>query len=384
MIERKRFTIGVLVSGILDEFTKCVCEGVLQKAKNMDVNVVIFPGKFLYRDLSDNRELMFEYQYNTVFSYAKKENVDALIVNAGTIGCFTSEKNVRKMLESYADIPCVLVASKMEGYPSVVFDNYQGIKEGLEYLIENIGCRRFGMIGGNVENADAKERKQTFINVLAEHNIPFEDKMYVEGDLSRRCKKEIRKLLDDNPRLEAIFCVNDETAMGLYEELRIRGIQPGREISVFGYDDTIVAAKASPSLSSVRADSSKLGAKAVEMAVSMIRGKEVKTKVMPTRFVKRDSIFRTKDEDDLKLRTDKTLESSFEEIYYRFLHEDMKEEMARLRGCYDRLNRTLLDNFLNPNAGLDEYVDIVLSIDDFLEAGGVKYADMDNLLTNFE
>ena len=74
--KEKRFTIGVLVSGIMDEVTKCVCNGVLQKAKQADVNVVIFPGKYLERDLSDNRELMYEYQHNTIFSYATKENVD--------------------------------------------------------------------------------------------------------------------------------------------------------------------------------------------------------------------------------------------------------------------------------------------------------------------
>ena len=85
----RRYTIGVLVSGILDEFTKYVCKGVLQEAKACDVNVVIFPGKYLNRDLMGNMELMYEYQHNTVFSYAKKENIDALIVAAGSIGCFT-------------------------------------------------------------------------------------------------------------------------------------------------------------------------------------------------------------------------------------------------------------------------------------------------------
>lgn len=54
--------------------------------------MVIFPGKYWDRDLSDNRELMYEYQYNTAFSYARKENVDALIISAGSIGCFASKK----------------------------------------------------------------------------------------------------------------------------------------------------------------------------------------------------------------------------------------------------------------------------------------------------
>ena len=104
----KRVTIGVLVSGILDEFTKYVCKGVLEAARAADVNVVIVPGKYIDRDLSGQAELMYEYQYNTVFSYIKKENIDALVCTAGSIGCFSSKKMIRELLAQYAGIPCVL------------------------------------------------------------------------------------------------------------------------------------------------------------------------------------------------------------------------------------------------------------------------------------
>ena len=77
--KRKRVTIGVLVSGIMDVFTESVCKGIRQATRTLDINVVVMPGKYLDRDLRENRELMYEYQYNTVFSYAGKENVDAII-----------------------------------------------------------------------------------------------------------------------------------------------------------------------------------------------------------------------------------------------------------------------------------------------------------------
>ena len=268
MVEgKKRLTVGVLVSGITDDITKYVCRGVIQKARAADVNVVIFPGKYWDRDLSDNRELMYEYQYNTAFSYARKENVDALIISAGSIGCFASKKSMEAMLKQYEGIPSVLVASKMDGYISVGFDNYLGIREGLEYLIEECGCRHFGMIGGSMENSDAFERKQAFEEVLASHGIEVTEKMYVEGDLSRRSVAAYRRLLDENPELDAVFCVNDDTAFGLYEELQRRGLQAGKDIFVIGYDDTLAATKANPTLSSVRADASKLGEVALKMAV---------------------------------------------------------------------------------------------------------------------
>lgn len=380
--KEKRFTIGVLVSGIMDEVTKCVCNGVLQKAKQADVNVVIFPGKYLERDLSDNRELMYEYQHNTIFSYATKENVDALIIMAGSIGCFTSKKVMKHFLKQYQGIPCILVAEKIKGYVSVGFDNYQGIKEGLEHLIEKAGCQKFGMIGGNSENTDSCERKRAFVETLEKHGIEVTDKMYVEGDSSRRCVEAYRKLLDDNPDIEAIFCVNDETALGLYEEMQRRGIHPGRDVCILGYDDTIMAAKMEPALSSVRADSRKLGEEAMRMAIQILQGETVESCVIPTRFIKRGSICRTREEERRSNRA-KDFNVSFKDIFYRYCHEEMREQMEKLRASYWKLMESLSVKG-DGEDNLEAYMEIMQCLDEFINAGGVEYADMDNLLNNFE
>ena len=64
-------TLGILVSGIMDEYTKSICHGVVRQSQEFNMNTIIFPGKYIERDLSDNPELMYEYQFNTVFSYAR-------------------------------------------------------------------------------------------------------------------------------------------------------------------------------------------------------------------------------------------------------------------------------------------------------------------------
>lgn len=380
---KKRFTIGVMVSGIMDEFTQYICKGALREAKAADVDVIVFPGKYWERDLSDNRELMYEYQYNTIFSYA--ERVDALIIAAGSIGCFASKEGMEALLSKYTGIPCVLIAAKMEGYTSVYFDNYQGIKEGLEYLIEKRNCTKFGMIGGSLENTDAYERKQTFIEVLKAHGIKFAEKMYVEGDFSRRGTNACRKLLDDNPGIEAIFCVNDDTALGLYEELKRRGLQAGRDISVLGFDDTVAAAKAIPSLSSVRADSARLGAEALRMAIQMVQGEKIASKVLSTQFVLRDSFSRNDTEQKgERLQHAKDYAERFEEIYYRYCHEETKDEMGRLGAAFGRMLETLDENAEICFSSSQGYMEIMLCADEFLNLGGVEYADIDKLMLTLE
>lgn len=380
--EKKRLTIGVFVSGIMDDNTRDVCRGVLQEARAADVNIVVFPGKYWERDLTENRELMYEYQHNTIFSYATKENVDALIISAGSIGCFASQKSMEAMLRQYEGIPMVLVASKIEGYVNVGFDNYQGIREGLEYLIKDCGCRHFGMIGGSLENSDAYERRQAFEKVLAEHNIAFTEKMYTEGNYSRRSTDAYRRLLDENPDLDAIFCVNDDTALGLYEELNRRGLRAGKDISVLGYDDTLAATKAVPTLSSVRADASKLGAEALRMAVTMLQKGRVESRVLPTRFVKRDSIVDKAGGEESGPHIVRDWNSSFDDIFYRYNHDEMAVQMEKLRECYQKLMDTIAKRFTGDSR--DESNAIMLCMDEFLNLGGIAYADVDNLLSTLE
>ena len=374
-----KYTIGVLVSGIMDEFSRYVCNGVLRVAKNMDVNVVVFPGKYIDRDLSQNHDLMYEYQYNTIFSFAKNKKIDALIIAAGSIGCFTSEMRMRKVFEQYEDMPCILVASKMEGYFNVVFDNYLGIKEGLEYLITKKNCSHFGMIGGNAENTDAAERRQTFEEVLRSHGIEVSEKMFVEGDLSRRSVAAARKLLDDNPEIEAIFCVNDDTALGLYEELKRRGKRPGKDIYVFGYDDTIMAAKISPSLSSVRADPSKLGEEAFKMALRQVAGEAVDNVIIPTYFVKRDSF---SSEDTIQLQ-ENGKDTDFQDIYYRYNHEDMREAILALKLSYSKMLKGLNKLYSKEEKNTTKK-EVLKCVDEFIEHGGVAYADTESLMNFFE
>ncbi len=384
---KRRMTIAVMVGGIMDDFTKLICRGAMQAAKQMDVNVVTLPGKYINRDLSDNPEIMYEYQFGSIFSYAKPENVDAIVVAAGSIGCFTDEANIKKMLQQFTGIPVVLVAYKLEGYPSVVFDNYSGIEEGLSYLIEKVGMKKFGMIGGSMENTDAQERKAAFVKVLADHGIAFSEKMHVSGNFSRKSIEAYRTLLDNNPDVEAVFCVNDDTAIGFYEEVKRRGMQIGKDIHIFGYDDVNMATKVNPTLSSVRAEATLLGEEALKMAVHMTHGERVESRVLPTKFVKRDSIGSKEAEEENKqekIREVSNTEAGFLDIFYRYNHDKYEAELKQIKGAFQRLVNMLVLVYGSGDDSPENFMEIQVALNDFLNYGAMEYADMNNLLNFFE
>lgn len=382
--ENRRITIGVLASGILDDITKTVCKGIRRIAKQLDVNVMVFPGRYLDRDLSGNRELMYEYQYNTIFSYVKKGNVDAILVLAGSIGCFTSTENIKKMLDQYT-VPCVLVTAKIDGYTSIMYDNKAGVRAGLEYLIEEVNCKKIGMIGGSDMNVDSLERKEAFYEVMEKHGLEVPKERYIEGDLTRRSKATFVRFLDENPDLDAVFCVNDDTAIGFCEELRARNIQPGRDISVFGFDDIIDAAKTNPPLASVRADAANLGEHALKMAVRMAQGEQVESEVIPTGFILRDSVCRPKE----KKQTEKELESLehidklCEEIFWRYNHEDFEGSMEELGNSFESILRKMTSMVEQGICREQDIKELEECIDHFIDLGAMQYADIENMLNLF-
>ena len=285
----KRKTIGVLVGGITDDFTRLLCHGVIERAKTLDVNIVVIPGKFLDREYPETSDIYYEYQYQTLFSYATKENLDGVIVASSCIGCFATKERIREFMKRYLRMPCVIVAADEPNQICVRYDNGAGIREGLNYMIEELGYTRIGMIGGPDSNYDAKERRRTYIEVLEAHGIEFDPGLYVEGNLTSESKEVFRDILDRNPDMQGVFCVNDSCASGFYEELKARGILPGRDISVMGYDDIEWATQIYPTLSTVRADAGKLGSEAVNLMVRLIDGKQVESKILPTEFIRRDS-----------------------------------------------------------------------------------------------
>lgn len=382
----RRIVIGVLVGGIMDYFTIGICRGVAQMARTFDVDVVVLPGKYINRDMSGDKELTYEYQFNTIFQYAKIPQIDGIIVAEGSIGCFADEEAMRQMLHQYDGIPSVLIASSQEGYTTVNFDNRIGIREGLRYLIEQVKCRKIGMMGGPLSNSDARERKEVFEQTLAEYGLPFEEKQYVNGNYERKCMQAAGKLLDDNPDLDAVFCVNDDTALGLYEEMKNRGLVPGRDISVLGFDDTRLAARAVPPLSSIKADPMELGNVALKMLLNKIEGRSICNMELPTHFVRRGSIAKvyqgTVPEEGG--RASEMVDSYFGDIYYRYRDGEQANVIYRLKDSFTRLVDLLEEAAEEEELLSNQVARIETAVDEYIAAGAITYADMGVLIPNFQ
>jgi DNA-binding LacI/PurR family transcriptional regulator len=79
-----------------------------------------------------------------------------------------------------------------------------------------------------------------------------------------------------HPEITAVFCGNDEIAMGVIKGLRDAGLRVPEDVSVVGFDDHPLAAMWSPALTTVRQDFGGLGARAFELLRGAMSGEAVR------------------------------------------------------------------------------------------------------------
>lgn len=281
----KRKNIGFLANDLDDEYCKSLCNGAARAAEELDCNLFVFSGRFYESTVASKRIGPYAYQYNTCFAYANADTLDALVVSVGTLNVENTPEAVKAFLDSIGNIPVVFIGQRIQGCGSVMFEQYDGMRSIVDHLINRHGCRRIAFVGGPPENPESDIRKQAYIDSLACHRIPYNEKLVTNGDFTMFYTEPIAKLLDNcGHDIDAICFANDLMAAAGYKLMRERGIEPGKDVLVTGYDNCVFTASLDPILTTVSADPTHLGFSAVVSAMEQANGKaaeDITINVMP-------------------------------------------------------------------------------------------------------
>jgi len=112
--------------------------------------------------------------------------------------------------------------------------------------------RDIAVIGGLSEAPDNQARLKGFMGRLAAHGIDPQTVPLVESDFSAQGGwHAAAALIETGSRFSALFCANDEMALGALSYFQQAGIAVPAQISVLAYDDTQTAEYSAPRLTSV-------------------------------------------------------------------------------------------------------------------------------------
>ena len=288
----KRYNIGLLVAQITDDFSRRLSMGAIEAARAQDVNLIIFPGKYVgVQHINERYGVEYEYQYNVLFDIAAEAKLDYLIVAVGTIAYAHNSAYQKSFLDGLRGTPILSLAASIEGYDNLAFDNQTGIREAVDYLAAH-GRKHIGMIAGDLNNAGFMQRYEAYRQALEKNGLAFKDSYMTPCDLDHRCYDEVERLLDQNPEMDAIVCATDLIAYDVYTVLERRNMRPGEDVAVVGFDDLPGNVRMHPPLASVWADAVQMGKRAVEKVVHVLRGVPDDVRFIESRFIPRRSSFR--------------------------------------------------------------------------------------------
>jgi len=179
-------------------------------------------------------------------------------------------------------LPTAVIALELipgSSLPAVAVDNRAAARLAVEHLL-GLGHRRILHVAGPARLLMSRDRHQGYIDALEAAGIAPDAALTVTGDFHFASgEAAVRKLREQGVDFTAIFCSNDEMAVGAINELRGQGLRVPEDVSVIGFDDMDYALSADPALTSVRQPRLEIGRRAMQMLVDLLSGKR-----LPQRF----------------------------------------------------------------------------------------------------
>lgn len=180
---------------------------------------------------------------------------------------------------------------KDKSITSVYVDNEAASREAVGYLL-TLGHRDIAFITGPMQSPISIDRDRGYERALQLAGIKRDRKLTVVGDFSVEAGiRAVDALMANEQHFTAVFCSNDEMAIGAVRAIKSSGRRVPEDISVIGFDDIRFARYMDPPLTTIAQPKDELGREAMNMLIELLRGVDVpaRKRILPTQLVVRGS-----------------------------------------------------------------------------------------------
>lgn len=261
----KTRTIGVFITRFGGAFYEDILEGIHDVILNTDYELIVCP-----ESRPAHRILMYR-------------QVDGAIVFDSKIASNTIMKLAA------ASFPIVVLDRHLRSdfiFP-LLLDNPQGVREAFQHLYRQ-GLRKMAFVAGALDSFDNAERMRTFLGEARQHNL---DVPIYHGNFTEASGYEAAQSIVLSGNLpEAVFCANDQMAIGFLRALREHNLQAPADVAVIGFDDIQIARFMHPTLSTVGASRFEWGMTAIRQLINYLEDQTpFQSQRIPTHFIARAS-----------------------------------------------------------------------------------------------
>ncbi|MDF2964394.1 MAG: transcriptional regulator [Paenibacillus sp.] len=252
---------------------------------------------FLYEAVKGVNDVIKD-QYNlivrgiddyTTYQKVNRKSYDGIIV--------MSQSSSDQPFIEYAserEIPLVVLNREIEHVQvmNLIPDDQSGAYRIVEYLIRQ-GHRNIAIIEGKENFKSTQARLDGYNEAMTYYQVPLREDYKVQGNYDLESGyTAMNSLLKLEARPTAVFCCNDDMALGAIKAIHEKQLSVPGDISVVGFDDHIFSGFMTPALTTVRRPIEEISREGAAKLLSFIETKQIeKEKILfRTELVIRDSV----------------------------------------------------------------------------------------------
>lgn len=262
-------TIGLMLNDLHNPFFTEVAEGAAVAASDAGLQILINSGWQRHAgELAAIESLM-------------SLRTDGLLL--------VSPRIAPEVLDDFAARNSIVIVSAFDHsdeFDTINNHEVHGATQVVDHLLD-LGHQRIAHIDAG-HGAGGPQRRSAFMDAMLERSLA---PIVVEGDYNEEAGfRAARQLMALHEPPTAIFACNDLAAVGVLSLLQELGVSVPEEVSVIGYDDTLLARLGPISLTTVHQPRQEVGKLAVANLLERIAGRtEAKHELIEPRLITRSS-----------------------------------------------------------------------------------------------
>lgn len=264
-VKKRIQTIGLLIPNIANPFMAEVARSIENHAKRHGYSLMI---------CSTDNDLKTEVEY---ISILKQKYTDGIIVATG----LKKEKAIKELIKT--DLPIALLSREVPSLAAdtVLVDDYLGGYEATRHLID-LGHEKIAMITEDTFFSTLRARVRGYKKALEEAGLNYDESLVLTNNISvEEGKKAMLILLKKSSPPTAVFASTESLAIGAVQGARELMVKVPDELSIVGFDDTVLSTICEPPLTTIAQPIDEMGKKVVELLIEEIeKKKESKQRVV--------------------------------------------------------------------------------------------------------
>lgn len=267
--ETRKKKVAVFVNGWNAENIQRYLTGLSEKTPEDTIDYYVFVSYGIYS--STDVELK---SLCAIYDLPNLKTFDAAIMFVPGLNFTEVINHLLERLEN-SGIPVIIIGMQHPGFYYIGINNYTGMRQLCDHIIEEHGARDIMFIAGSRENEDSNNRLIALKDSLYAHGLTFSDSnvYYSNWEVGQILYEFADRIRRGDKLPDAFVCANDQLAETISYVLSDNGVPMDRVI-VTGFDYTEESQSFYPSIATVDQCYNEVGEKTVEVLTAIFEGRE--------------------------------------------------------------------------------------------------------------